>query len=124
MLSLIQVHAAFALTSLLGFMIRGFWMMRSSPQLGRRWVKVTPHMVDTLLLVSGIALVIARRIDPTEQSWLAAKLLALLLYIILGSIALKRGKTPVIRISAFFGALVVFGYMLSTATTRTPLPFV
>ena len=123
MLPLIQVHAAFALISLLGFMIRGFWMMRSSPQLGRRWVKVTPHVVDTLLLVSGVALVIGHQIYPTEQSWLAAKLLALLLYIILGSIALKRGKTPVIRISAFFGALVVFAYMLMVANTRAPLPF-
>ncbi len=96
--------------------------MGDSPLLARRWVKISPHVLDTLLLMSGVALVIRHQIYPTDQPWLGAKLLALALYIVLGSIALKRGKTPVIRVSAFFGALAVFGYMLMVANTRTPIP--
>ena len=124
MSSLIQVHAGLALISLLGFVLRGVWMMRTSPMLTRRWVKVAPHIVDTLLLVSGVTLVIYFQIYPTEQTWLAAKLLALVVYIVVGSIALKRGKTRAIRITAFFGALVVFAYMLVVANTRLAMPFV
>ncbi len=123
MLYMIQVHAGLALLSLLGFVIRGVWMMRGSPMLTRRWVKIAPHFIDTLLLLSGVTLVIHYRIYPTEQSWLAAKLLALVVYIVVGSIALKRGKTRVIRVTAFFAALMVFAYMLAVANTRLPMPF-
>ena len=120
---MIQVHVGLALTSLLGFVVRGGWMLRRSPMLARRWVRVAPHVVDTLLLLSGILLVVRHQIYPNEQPWLAAKLAALLLYIVLGSIALKRGKTPTVRALAFVGALAVFGYMLVTANARAPLPF-
>lgn len=121
--SMTQVHAGLALTSLLGFVVRGFWMMRGSPVLARRWVKVAPHIVDSVLLLSGITLVIQHQVYPNQQPWLAAKLVALVLYIVSGSIALKRGKTRAIQVSAFFAALAVFGYMLLAASTRSPLPF-
>ncbi len=123
MLFMIQVHAGLALISLVGFTIRGVWMMRRSPMLARRWVRIAPHVVDTLLLLSGITLVIQYRIYPTEQPWLAAKLLALVVYIVVGSIALKRGKTRTIRVTAFFAALIVFAYMLAVANTRLAMPF-
>ena len=124
MLSMIQAHAGLALTSLVGFVIRGVWMMRGSPMLTRRWVKIAPHVIDTLLLLSGVTLVIHHQIYPTEKSWLAAKLLALVVYIVVGSIALKRGRTRVIRVTAFFAALMVFAYMLAVANTRLVMPFV
>ncbi len=119
-----QAHAGLALISLVGFVIRGVWMMRGSPMLTRRWVRIAPHVIDTLLLLSGVALVIRYQIYPTEQSWLAAKLLALVVYIVVGSIALKRGRTRVIRVTAFFAALMVFAYMLAVANTRLVMPFV
>ena len=124
MVTMTQAHAALALVSLSGFVLRGVWMMRDSAMLTQRWVKVFPHVVDTLLLLSGIALVLQYRIYPNEQPWLAVKLTALVAYIVFGSIALKRGKTRVIRLTAFFAALAVFGYMLLVATTRSPLPMV
>ena len=124
MLSMTQVHAALALISLSGFVLRGVWMMQGSAMLTRRWVKVSPHVVDTFLLLSGIALVIHYHIYPNQQPWLGAKLAALVAYIVLGSIALKRGKTRVIRVAAFAAALAVFGYMLLVATTRSALPMV
>ncbi len=120
--SLTQAHAALAATSLLGFLVRGVWMMRGSPLLGRPWVKITPHVIDTLLLLSGIALVARYQLYPTQQPWLAAKLTALVAYIILGSLALRRGKTRAIRVCAFLSALAVFAYMLTVASTRAPFP--
>ena len=99
-------------------------MMRGSPMLARRWVRIAPHLIDTLLLLSGVTLVVHYRIYPTEQAWLAAKLLALVVYIVVGSIALKRGKTRAVRVTAFFAALIVFAYMLAVANTRLAMPFV
>ena len=122
MLWLKQVHVALALISLSGFAVRGYWMMRSSPLLQRRWVKVAPHVVDTLLFVTGISLVIALNLYPTQQAWLAAKLTALVVYILLGAVALKRGKTYAVRITAFAGALAIFAYMGAVAVTHRALP--
>ena len=60
--------------------------------LQQRWVKIVPHVVDTLLLVSALTLVFWSDQYPFEQPWLTAKVLALIVYIALGTIALKRGK--------------------------------
>lgn len=117
-----QTHVTLALVSLGGFTLRGYWMLLGSPMLGRRWVKVAPHMVDTLLLLSGLALIFQYHLFPTDHPWLAAKLVGLVLYIVLGSIALKRGKTRGVRAAAFAGALSAFGYMLAAAVTHRALP--
>jgi uncharacterized membrane protein SirB2 len=88
-----HLHVTFAALSLLGFSVRGYWMLRAPRLLTRRWVRVAPHVVDTLLLLSGLALVALSRLYPTQQPWLAAKLIALVAYIALGTLALKRGCT-------------------------------
>jgi uncharacterized membrane protein SirB2 len=114
-----QLHMGAAAVSLLLFALRGAWMLASPGPLQRRWVRVAPHVVDTLLLAS--ALWLAWHVGPT--SWIAAKVVALLVYIALGTVALKRGRTRGIRIAAFAAALVTFGYIVSVAVTRTPLGF-
>jgi uncharacterized membrane protein SirB2 len=63
-------------------------------------------------------------LHPLDHDWLKAKLLALVSYIVLGTIALRRGPTPAIRALAFASALVTLGYMVAVATTRNPLPFI
>jgi uncharacterized membrane protein SirB2 len=75
------------------FLLRYLWMLRGSPLLQRRWVRILPHVNDTLLLVSGLAMALRLQQSPFTQTWLTAKLVALLAYILLGSIALKRGRT-------------------------------
>ena len=57
------------------------------------------------------------------HGWLTAKFFALILYIVLGTIALKRGKTRGQRIAAWIAALLVFGYMVAVAVTHDPFPF-
>ncbi len=117
-----HAHVTLALVSLGGFTARGYWMLMDSPLLERRWVKVAPHIVDTILLLSGLALVVRYHFFPTDHPWLAAKLVALLVYIVLGSIALKRGKTRGVRAAAFAGALAAFAYILVAALTHRALP--
>ena len=109
------VHAFCALASLSLFILRGIWMLRDSPLRARRWVKVAPHVVDTLLLASAVALTLMLREFPLTHAWLSAKLLALLAYIGLGLLALRFGKTRGVRAAAWVGALAVFAYIVSVA---------
>jgi uncharacterized membrane protein SirB2 len=106
-----------------GFLLRGFWMVTESPQLNRRWVKVAPHVIDTVLLASAIALVVLTHQLPWEQSWVLAKILGLLAYIGFGMVALRRGRTKSLRLATWLAALGSFAYIVSVALTRSPLGF-
>ena len=119
-----QLHLSTIALTLALFVLRGIWMMRESPQLQARWVRIVPHLNDSLLLASGISLAVLTRQYPLVNGWLSAKLFALILYIVLGTIALKRGRTRGQRIAAWMAALVVFGYMVAVAITRDPAFFV
>ncbi len=94
-------------------------MLMQSPLLQSRVAKVVPHIIDTLLLLSGIALAINLQQYPFTVGWLTAKLIALLAYIVFGSVALKRGKTRQQRIIAFIIALAFFAYLVMVALTRS-----
>jgi uncharacterized membrane protein SirB2 len=118
-----NLHLATIAVTLTLFLVRGVWMMTDSPRLQARWVRIVPHANDTLLLASGIALAVLIQQYPLVHGWLTAKLLALIAYIVLGTLALKRGKTKSRRIAAWVAALLVFGYMLAVARTHDPFPF-
>ncbi len=117
------VHELCALASFSLFALRGVWMLRDSPQLSRRWVKILPHGIDTLLLASAIALTLMLHQYPLTHAWLSAKLAGLLVYIGLGLIALRYGKTRSVRAAAWIGALAVFLYIASVALSHDPLGF-
>lgn len=113
-----HLHMTCAALSGSFFALRGIWMMLDSALLQRRWVRIAPHIIDTVLLGSALTMVVWSRQYPFVEPWLTAKLLALLLYIVLGTIALKRGKTKTVRIAAYAGALATFGYIVAVALTR------
>lgn len=115
-------HVSCAALSYALFATRGIWMLRNSSLLQRRWVKTVPHVVDTALLASAIGLAVMSQQYPLVAPWLTAKVIALLLYIALGMIALKRGKTKSVRIAAWIAAQMVFVYIVAVAVTRSPLP--
>ena len=98
-------------------------MLADSPLLQRRLVKSVPHVVDTALLFSAITLAVMSSQYPLAQAWLSAKVIALLAYIVLGTIALKRGSSKRIRIAAFIGAVLVFSYIVCVAVTKNPIVF-
>lgn len=122
-LALKYFHMACAALSGSLFVLRGIWMLRDSAMLQRRWVRIAPHVVDTLLLASALIMVIWSRQYPFVQNWLTAKIIALIAYIALGAIALKRGRNKAVRGGAFIAALAVFAYIGLVAMTKQALVF-
>lgn len=118
-----HLHMSLAAASGALFLLRGLWMMAGSPMLQRGWVRRTPHLIDSLLLASAIGLAAWAGFTPSNSPWLAAKIGALIAYIVLGSVALKYGRTRLLRLAAFAGALACFGYIAATALTKNPLFF-
>ena len=116
-------HLTCVALSGLCFFIRGFWRLTDSSMLARRAVRIAPHLIDSALLASALALAVSSHQYPFEQSWLTAKLIGLLAYIALGTFALKRGKTKFVRLVCFGGALAVYAYMVSVGGARNPLGF-
>ena len=114
-------HVCFALLSGAGFALRGLWMMRGSARLQAPWVRVAPHLLDTLLLASGVTLALMLRISPLAHPWLAAKLGLLLLYVGAGTVAIRRGRTRGARTLALGLALAVYALIVATALTHRPL---
>lgn len=117
-----HLHIATVVVSFLLFLLRGLWMLTDSPQ--QRWVKIVPHINDTLLLISAIILTVSIRQYPFVNGWLTAKVVGLVAYIGLGMVALKYGRTKTQKGLAWLGALLVFGYVVAVAVHRSPLPFV
>jgi uncharacterized membrane protein SirB2 len=99
-------------------------MMLGSPMLHRRWVRVLPHVIDTVLLASALYLAVAIfRYPMTPHAWITAKLIGLVAYIVAGTIAIKRGRTKGTRLAAFVVALLIFAYIVHTAVTKSVMPF-
>lgn len=122
-LSLRMIHITCVTIAAAGFLLRGVWMLQSSPLLDHRLTRTLPHINDTLLLGAAICMAWIANLNPLDHTWLLAKLIGLILYILLGSIALRRGRTLKVRAIAFAGALSAFGYIVAVALTRNPLPF-
>ncbi len=118
-----MLHMSCAALSGSFFLVRGIWMLRASTLLDRRWVKILPQVIDSILLVSALTMVFWSGQYPFAQPWLGAKVVALVLYIILGVIALRTGRTLAVRASALAGALLAFAYIVSVAVTRQVVPF-
>ena len=117
------IHVTCVILTLIFFIIRGIWMIQGSELLRQKWVKISAPVIDTLLLASAIAQTVKISQYPFVDSWLTAKVLALILYIALGMVALTYGRTKNIRITAWLCALLCFGYIVSVALTRNPIIF-
>lgn len=115
------VHVAAVIASGSGFVARAALMLAGSPLLRARLARVVPHVVDTVLLAAGVAMAVLARLSPFAQPWLLAKLIALPVYVALGAIALRHGRTPRIRLAALLGAMATYAYIVGTALSRDPL---
>ena len=116
------LHVGAAAISLALFVLRGGWMLVAPVRLRHRWIRIVPHVIDTVLLASALWLAWQLGAQGT-RAWLAAKIAGLAVYIVLGTIALRRGKTRGGRLAAFVAALATFGYIVSVAVTKSPLGF-
>jgi uncharacterized membrane protein SirB2 len=114
-------HIALAYLTVIGFVVRGIWVLADSPMRQQKWVRIAPHVIDTLLLVAGVILMLNLSLSPFS-GWLAAKLLGLLAYIGFGVLTM-RARTRPAQLLGFVGALLSVGYIFSVAFTRSALPF-
>ena len=113
------LHLTCVVLSISGFILRGLLQQRGALVMQRRWVRVVPHVNDTLLLGSALTMAFMSSQYPFVAAWLTAKVLGLLAYIALGVVAL-RGPTARVRIFAFGAALAVFAWIVSVALSRHP----
>ncbi|MFO1391516.1 MAG: SirB2 family protein [Agitococcus sp.] len=115
-----HVHmTAVALSGLL-FMVRGLWLLQGSTQLQAKWVKITPHVIDTLLLVSAIAMLVVSQQFP---AWVHVKITLLIVYIGLGLMAFKKAKTQGQKLTFLLAAMAVYMFLISVALTKSPAGF-
>ncbi len=113
-----NIHILTVFLSLGGFILRWIWVMQDSPRLQQRWVRIAPHVNDTVLLIAAITLAVNIHQYPFVDGWLTAKVLALLVYIGLGMATIRHGKSKQQRIITGLAAILVFVYMLGVAKTR------
>ncbi|MEF8726824.1 MAG: SirB2 family protein [Accumulibacter sp.] len=118
-----HLHVGCVVLSGAGFLLRGLWMLADSPLLQRRSARIVPHVVDTVLLGSAIAMMLISQQYPFVSGWLTAKLAGLLLYIVCGTMALKRARSKPQRAAFLLAAVLSFAWIVSVALTRNPLGF-
>lgn len=115
------VHIAAVVLSGLLFLVRG-----GAVQLGASWAMAAPlrylsYTIDTVLLTAALMLATIIHQFPFVQGWLTAKVLLLVVYVVLGSFALKRGRTRAVRTSCWIAALLVYLFIFSIARAHNPL---
>jgi uncharacterized membrane protein SirB2 len=114
------IHQSAVVVSFAGFFARGIGALREAAWVRGRAARRLPHLVDTVLLASAIALAWMLRLSPLDAPWLLAKIIGLLLYIGLGMLALKPLRPAPLRVTAFVAALVTFAYIVSVAVSKDP----
>ncbi|MGB2130040.1 MAG: SirB2 family protein [Marinobacterium sp.] len=119
-LMLKHTHLTLVGLSLTLFLIRALCMYAWPGVLKARWLRIAPHVIDTLLLLSAIGLMLVISQYPLTHHWLTAKVVGLFAYIGFGVVALKRGRNLQIRTLALLAALGSVGYVLAVAITRSP----
>lgn len=103
------------------FALRGAAVLAARPWADARALRVASVLLDTLLFAAGITLWVLLSLDLARHPWLATKLALLVLYVALGTFALRRGRTRAVRAACFVAALATFGFMVSVAITHHPL---
>lgn len=117
-IKLVHVGAVIASGSL--FAARGTLMLARSPLANHAVLRYLSYAIDTTLLTAALMLVTILHQYPFVQGWLTVKVLLLVVYIVLGSLALKRGRTRAMRAACYFAALAVYLFIVSVARAHDP----
>lgn len=112
-----HLHLLMVVLSVSFFLLRFVLSLKSAAILQRKFFKIAPHVIDTLLLISAIMLMLTLQQYPFVQSWLTEKLIAVLAYIALGVMAFK-GRTAAIRWICFLGAIGWLGLAARVAISK------
>lgn len=126
-LAIKHLHIICVALSITGFCLRGFLHLQKSALaqrlIGRRWLRVVPHINDTILLAAALALTILIGQYPFLDAWLTAKVFGLIAYIILGALTLDARRSPRVRMGTGLAAVAVFGWIVTVALAKDPLGF-
>lgn len=114
------IHMSCAVVTYALFVVRGLWRFDDSPRADVRWVRVAPHLIDTVLLASALGMAWTLVRFPAMHPFLLTKLLSVCAYIALGMVALRFGRTRRVRLVAWFGAQAVFLYIVGVAISKSP----
>ena len=117
------VHIAAIIASGGLFALRGAGVLA-----GQRWPMRAPvrwlsYGIDTVLLTAALMLLTALKLNPLAIPWLSVKLALLVVYIVLGSLALKRARTPRSRAWFYVAALACYAFVYTIARAHHPLGF-
>ncbi|WP_449555957.1 invasion regulator SirB2 [Huaxiibacter chinensis] len=122
---LISLHIVTVILTISFFVVRYWWRYSNNPLINARWTRIAPHCIDTLLLLSGAGLIAVTGYLPftDKGTWLTEKLFGVIIYIVLGFIALgrRRPRSQQTGFTAFLLGLVVLYIIIKLATTRIPL---
>ena len=114
------LHITTVIISISLFIGRGVWLYALRKNLTARWIKILPHINDTLLLIAGFTLAIQIQQYPFVHSWLTVKVICLLIYIGLGFSAMKWHRGTKTGLISWISAIVVFSFMIFVALNRHP----
>lgn len=118
-----HLHITLAVLSISLFTYRFILTLMASKKLEQKWLKITPHVIDTCLLIVGISLAVNLHLNPVEHLWLAEKLLALFAYIFTGYYTLKLARNRAMQIIGYLGAMGWIMLIIRLAMTREGLFF-
>ena len=113
-----HLHITLAVLSVALFTYRFILTLIESEKLDRKWLKISPHVIDTFLLIAGISLAVKLHFNPMEQMWLAEKILALFAYIFTGYYTLKLARNRAMQILGYLGAIGWVMLIVRLAMTR------
>ena len=113
------IHISCVVLSFCGFFMRGIWMLSDSKLWQKKWVKIFPHVIDSILLVSALLMLFVFNWSIFEEEWLQVKIGLLLIYIVLGMFALKKGRTKRVRFGAWIAGMMVFLFIVSVALSKS-----
>lgn len=116
-----HLHMLCAVLSVTGFLLRAYWAFVDHRLLQSKLVKVLPHVIDTVLLASAIGMLVQLHQSPTALPWVMVKIVALVLYIVLGLAVLKWSKNNTQRLIYFVCTLGVIAYIFTVAFTKNPM---
>jgi uncharacterized membrane protein SirB2 len=119
--AILQLHVGCVILSGALFCTRGLMRLRGLALANHRVLRILSYLIDTTLLGAAILLTLIIHQYPLANAWLTVKVLLLLAYIVLGSLALKRAQGGRARLAAFAGALAAYGLIVSVALTQSPL---
>lgn len=114
-------HISLVFTSGTLFAARGIGVLRGAQWCMAPGVRRLSYLIDTALLGAALLLLYMLQINPWAVAWITTKIGLLLLYIVLGTFALKRARTPRLRLLCFVAALLCLGFMVSVARAHHPL---